>query len=157
MQQVPRRTVLTATGIAAGQVALGLPTAEGEESDSQAKQKIKVVVTGGHPDDPETGCGGTIARYTQQDHEVVVLYLTRGEAGVKGKTHEEAAAIRTEECQRACLILGAHPNLQAKLIVTRKSIYSVTKNSVNFWPKNHPTWFLRTGRFVNKTIAKRTC
>lgn len=115
MPQVPRRTVLTATGIAAGQVALGLPTAEGEESDSQAKQKLKVVVTGGHPDDPETGCGGTIARYSQQDHEVVVLYLTRGEAGVKGKTHEEAAAIRTEECQRACLILGAHPKFAGQI------------------------------------------
>ena len=37
------------------------------------------------------------------------LYLTRGEAGIKGKTHKEAAAIRTEESEKACAILKAKP------------------------------------------------
>jgi LmbE family N-acetylglucosaminyl deacetylase len=35
------------------------------------------VVTGGHPGDPECGCGGTIARYTEAGHEAVLLYLSR--------------------------------------------------------------------------------
>jgi histidyl-tRNA synthetase len=40
-------------------------------------------------------------------YDVVAVYLTKGESGVKGKTHEEAAAIRSEEAKNACKILGA--------------------------------------------------
>jgi LmbE family N-acetylglucosaminyl deacetylase len=40
---------------------------------------------------------------------VTVIYLTRGEAGIKGKSHDEAAAIRTGEAESACRILGAQP------------------------------------------------
>jgi LmbE family N-acetylglucosaminyl deacetylase len=71
--------------------------------------RLKVLVTGGHPDDPESGCGGAIARYVDSGHEVTILYLTRGEAGIKRKTHDEAAAIRTAEAIAACKILGARP------------------------------------------------
>ena len=72
-------------------------------------RSLKVIVVGGHPDDPESGCGGTMARFADAGHEVVALYLTRGEAGISGKTHDEAAAIRTAECLEACKILKARP------------------------------------------------
>ncbi|MCA6074492.1 PIG-L deacetylase family protein [Fulvivirga sedimenti] len=75
----------------------------------KSAEKMKILVTGAHPDDPETGCGGTIARYSQAGHDVTVLYLTRGEAGIPGTGHEEAAAIRTHEAEAACKILGAKP------------------------------------------------
>jgi len=74
-----------------------------------APRTLKVVCTGGHPDDPESGCGGTLARYIEAGHQVTILYLTRGEAGIAGKSHDEAAAIRTAECLAACKILGATP------------------------------------------------
>jgi LmbE family N-acetylglucosaminyl deacetylase len=48
-----------------------------------------------------------MARFADLGHEVVALYLTRGEAGIKGKSHADAAAIRTAECLEACKILGA--------------------------------------------------
>jgi N-acetylglucosamine malate deacetylase 1 len=48
-----------------------------------------------------------MARCADLGHEVVALYLTRGEAGIAGKTEAEAAAIRTAEAQRACAILKA--------------------------------------------------
>src|ERR1035441_5658231 len=70
---------------------------------------LKVVCVGGHPDDPESGCGGTLARYAAQGHAVTVIYLTRGEAGIPGKSHDEAALIRSAECVAACKILGAKP------------------------------------------------
>jgi LmbE family N-acetylglucosaminyl deacetylase len=70
---------------------------------------LKVVCVGGHPDDPESGCGGTLARYAEAGNRVSILYLTRGEAGVRGKSHDEAAAIRTAESEAACKILGAKP------------------------------------------------
>lgn len=68
---------------------------------------LKVVCTGGHPDDPESGCGGTLARYAGLGHAVTILYLTRGEAGIAGKSHDEAAAIRSAECEASCKTLGA--------------------------------------------------
>ena len=74
-----------------------------------AAPKLKVVVVGGHPDDPETGCGGTMVRYAQAGHDVVSLYLTRGEAGIEGKSHDESARIRTKEAEAACRVIGARP------------------------------------------------
>ncbi|MCC7498138.1 MAG: PIG-L family deacetylase [Bryobacterales bacterium] len=73
----------------------------------EAGEKLRVVVVGGHPDDPESGCGGTIARFTGSGHRVTIFYLTRGERGIPGKSLDEAAAIRTREAGEACRILGA--------------------------------------------------
>ena len=70
-------------------------------------RRLRVVCVGGHPDDPESGCGGTLARYAAAGHTVTVIYLTRGEAGIRGKAHDEAARIRSAECEAACKILGA--------------------------------------------------
>ena len=68
---------------------------------------LKVVVAGGHPGDPECGCGGTIARYTEAGHEVVLLYLNRGEGFCGGAPLSQCAEIRTAEAQTACRILNA--------------------------------------------------
>lgn len=62
-------------------------------------QKLKVVVAGGHPGDPEYGCGGTVARYTDLGHEVTLLYLNEG-----GPT-----GFRVAEAKQACEILKARP------------------------------------------------
>jgi LmbE family N-acetylglucosaminyl deacetylase len=70
---------------------------------------LSVVCVGAHPDDPESGCGGTLARYAAAGHRVTVFYLTRGEAGIPGKSHAEAASIRSAEAEAACKILGARP------------------------------------------------
>lgn len=90
-----------------GALALPLVAAAQAPSESPAPKPLKVVVVGGHPDDPESGAGGTMARLADAGHEVVALYLTRGEAGIRGKSHDEAAAIRTAECEKACKILKA--------------------------------------------------
>ncbi len=66
----------------------------------------KVLVIGAHPDDPESGCGGTIAVLKEKGYDVVCVYLTRGERGIPGKSLEEAAAIRTKESEESCKILG---------------------------------------------------
>ena len=81
----------------------------------QEPKKLKVIAAGGHPDDPESGAGGTIARYADLGHEAVHLYLTRGEAGIPGKTHEEAAAIRSAEIEKACAILKARPRFAGQI------------------------------------------
>ncbi len=73
-----------------------------------AAKKLKVVVTGGHPGDPEYGCGGTVAKYTDLGHEVTLVYLNRGEKGCPGETAKACGATRVGEAQKACEILKAH-------------------------------------------------
>src|SRR5207237_2447645 len=63
--------------------------------------RMTVVCVGGHPDDPESGCGGTLTRYAALGHAVTVVYLTRGERGISGKSLDEAAMIGTAECEAA--------------------------------------------------------
>jgi LmbE family N-acetylglucosaminyl deacetylase len=99
-----RRQFLVHSGIAAA----ALPAVAGA-ADASPRAALKVLVTGGHPDDPESGCGGTIARYADEGHDVAVLYLTRGEGGIRQKTHEQAATIRSAEAEKACRILKARP------------------------------------------------
>src|SRR5437899_186832 len=70
---------------------------------------LRIVCVGAHPDDPESGCGGTLARYAALGHTVTIVYLTRGERGIAGKSLDEAARIRTGECEAACKIIGAKP------------------------------------------------
>lgn len=80
-------------------------SAQEKEFANQSVGK-KVLVIGAHPDDPETGCAGTIAILKQKGYEVVCVYLTRGERGILNKTLEETAAIRTKESEESCKILG---------------------------------------------------
>ena len=68
---------------------------------------LKIVVAGGHPGDPECGCAGTIARYADLGHEVVLLYLNRGEGYCGGASLGRCAAIRTAEALDACQSLKA--------------------------------------------------
>lgn len=95
MHNVSRRVLLQSVG------AL-LPAAAVSHS-------VNVVVAGGHPGDPEYGCGGTIARYAQAGHSVTLLYLNRGDKGCPNKSGQECSGIRSAESTRACKILGAKP------------------------------------------------
>jgi len=78
-------------------------------SVSKPFKKMKIVCVGGHPDDPESGCGGALAKFSASGHDATIIYLTRGEAGIPGKSHDEAAAIRSKEAVEACKILNAKP------------------------------------------------
>jgi LmbE family N-acetylglucosaminyl deacetylase len=92
---------------AAGISLLSMPSLFSAQAKSA--KKIKIVCVGGHPDDPESGCGGTLAKFTGAGHEVTIIYLTRGEAGIPGKSHSEAADIRTKESLEAWKILQTKP------------------------------------------------
>ncbi|WP_018614472.1 PIG-L deacetylase family protein [Segetibacter koreensis] len=72
-------------------------------------EKKKIVCVGGHPDDPESGCGGTLARLAKSGHDVTIIYLTTGEAGIEGKSHAESADIRKQEAIKACDVIKAKP------------------------------------------------
>lgn len=82
---------------------------QGGPQPGYAKRKLKVIVAGGHPGDPEYGCGGTISLYSKRGDEVALLYLNRGQGGISHRSPEEAGAIRTAEANKACALLKARP------------------------------------------------
>jgi LmbE family N-acetylglucosaminyl deacetylase len=96
---------LATVGPAVAASALPIPSADAEP----AVAPLNILCVGAHPDDPESGCGGTLARYAALGHTVKIVYLTRGERGVTGKSLDDAARIRTAESNDACRIIGATP------------------------------------------------
>jgi LmbE family N-acetylglucosaminyl deacetylase len=111
-------------------------------------RRLKVVVTGGHPGDPEYGCGGTVARYTAAGNDVVLLYLNRGQKTCPDPDPE--ANPRVAEARKACEILHARavfaPQCDAHAIVDRphydefRDLLAAEKPDVVFthWPiDNH--------------------
>ncbi len=107
MKSSSRRTFFQQAAAGLGMLSLA-PSGLGA-GDGGGSKMLKVACVGGHPGDPEAGSGGTLARFAAAGHSVTNIYFTRGEAGVPGKTHDEAAAIRTAEAIAACAILGAKP------------------------------------------------
>src|SRR4051794_18825902 len=99
-----RRDLLGQTGSLGGVLALGVPPI------GAAQRKLKVVVTGGHPGDPEYGCGGTIARYADLGHEVVLLYLN--ESVPAGRPRD---GIRVAEAGKACEVLKARASFAGQV------------------------------------------
>jgi len=68
---------------------------------------MRVLAVGAHPDDLEILCGGTLARFVQEGHAVVMCHATRGDRGSFVHTSEEITAIRSVEARRAAEICGA--------------------------------------------------
>jgi LmbE family N-acetylglucosaminyl deacetylase len=95
--------------LAAAGFEQALPAAGQTAEPANPQRRLKIVCVGAHPDDPESGCGGTLARYAEAGHMVTAIYLTRGEAGIAGRAHAEAARVRTAEAEAACKILGVRP------------------------------------------------
>ena len=102
---VTRRDLLMNTGKLATGIAAGMPARKAVAADqpspgASTTRKLKVIVCGGHPGDPEYGCGGIIARLTKGGHHVSLLYLNEGD------WPPTSAATRLAEAKKACEILG---------------------------------------------------
>ncbi len=76
---------------------------------------MTIVAIGAHPDDPEEGAGGTLARFTAlrgnppTRERLVIVYVTSGGAGIAGTPAAEACKVREAEAREACKILNAEP------------------------------------------------
>jgi LmbE family N-acetylglucosaminyl deacetylase len=68
---------------------------------------VRVLAVGAHPDDLEILCGGTLARFAQEGHEVVMCNASLGNRGSYVHTSEEIARIRGDEARAAAAIAGA--------------------------------------------------
>ena len=77
-----RRDMLKVAGTAiAGATLLGAE-AFANEPTTNPKKTRKALIIGAHPDDPETGCGGTILMLRKAGWDVVSVYMTKGEGGI---------------------------------------------------------------------------
>ena len=105
MEPISRRNMLGKTGLLGTTLALSVPIFAEAQTREANRSKLKVIVTGGHPGDPEYGCGGTAGRYSDLGHDVVLLYLNRGEL----PDRPESKGARVGEAVKACDILKARP------------------------------------------------
>lgn len=79
--------------------------------------KMTILAIGAHPDDIEFGCGGTLIKYVDRGHRVILLVMTQGGQGGD-------AAQRFDEQEAARQIVGAHSvywgGLEDTLVQTNK-------------------------------------
>lgn len=118
------RPVLMALALA----SLGMPKAASGGPEAPART-LKVVVFGGHPDDPESGAGGLVAMLTRQGHEVILAYGTafRDDRRFFGRPEAE---VRRGEATAACKVLGAMPKFfpyaHEKLVADEPTLKAVS-------------------------------
>lgn len=74
----------------------------------EASTPARALAVFAHPDDPEVGCGGTLARWATRGCEVHLVIANRGDKGsFDADTDPDAlAAHRAEEVERAAAVLG---------------------------------------------------
>ncbi len=122
----------------------------------------KILVILAHPDDPEYFCGATIAKWTQEGHNVNYYLFTKGEKGINDnyRITKNIISIREKEQKYAAEVLGVKsvqylsykdgmlvPNLEARKNIVRiirelKPNIVVTCDPTNYYLNdnyiNHP-------------------
>jgi LmbE family N-acetylglucosaminyl deacetylase len=69
---------------------------------------MNILAIGAHPDDVETMCAGTLAKYASLGHKVFIATATNGNIGsARIPDMEEIARVRKEEAARSAAIIGA--------------------------------------------------
>ncbi len=68
---------------------------------------MRILAIGAHPDDVEFYCGGTLARYAQAGHVVIMAYATNGDKGHFRIPPAELARTREREARAAAAVIGA--------------------------------------------------
>jgi N-acetylglucosamine malate deacetylase 1 len=69
-------------------------------------------------------------------HDVVILYFTRGEVGIEGKSMKESAEIRTAESRKACEILKARPVFAGQIDGSTEVEGARCKEFRHLWKRN---------------------
>jgi LmbE family N-acetylglucosaminyl deacetylase len=116
-----RRNFIKLSAMGLGSVAMNPVTGMAKSAskllpaETSENKKMNIVCAGAHPGDPEFGCGGTMAKYSDAGHKVTFLYLTRGEASDPAKSFSEMAALRTKEADVSCDILNAKPQFAGQV------------------------------------------
>ena len=68
---------------------------------------MRVLAVGAHPDDIEVCCGGTVAKFASQGHEVIMCHAGAGDLGHFVIEPDELKAVRRKEAIAAAEVIGA--------------------------------------------------
>lgn len=68
---------------------------------------MNVLAIGAHPDDLEMQCGGTLARYAAEGHNVTMVHVSTGNVGHMVIPPAELIEIRAAEAKAAGALIGA--------------------------------------------------
>ena len=68
---------------------------------------MKVLAIGAHPDDVEILCGGTVAKFAKQGHEVFICHVCDGNKGSNVYSSEELVKMRRNEAIESAKLIGA--------------------------------------------------
>jgi LmbE family N-acetylglucosaminyl deacetylase len=68
---------------------------------------MRILAVGAHPDDLELCCGGTLAKYAAQGHEIGIAIMTDGATGHSHIPAEELVKMRRQEAQNSAAVIGA--------------------------------------------------
>lgn len=74
-------------------------------SQVDQEKKLRIVIFGAHPDDPDKA-GGTAFRWSQMGYDVLMVSVTNGDAGHQTIKAKELAKIRREEARKAGEVIG---------------------------------------------------
>jgi LmbE family N-acetylglucosaminyl deacetylase len=129
-----------------------------------------ILVIGAHPDDPEFGCGGTVAKYISEGATAYYLICTNGARGSRNQDvkSENLAEQRKKEQENAAKIIGVKEvffldhgdgELEADLSLKEEIVKIIRKLKPDIVFTHDPSWFYYVAgdfAFVNHTDHRET-
>ncbi len=97
---------MTSESVAVAEATPGTAPAA-QEIQKEIRRK-RVVVFEAHGDDMEFAAGGTIAKFTDRGHQVILIVATDNDKGSFELTADELRAVRDKELHGAARVLGIH-------------------------------------------------
>ena len=68
---------------------------------------MKILAIGAHSDDVEIGCGGTLLKWKDQGHDIVILTITDSEYTIPTNCFTRTVEVAKAEAEEAAKIIGA--------------------------------------------------
>jgi len=83
------------------------PAVAAAQPPSLELHRLNILAVGAHPDDLELLCAGTLARYADQGHTIIMAVFTCGDMGDLKVPPAELGCLRKSEAEASAAILGA--------------------------------------------------
>lgn len=125
---------------------------------------MNILAVGAHPDDVEIFCGGTLAKYKAQGHNIFIAMTTSGNQGSNRYDREEIAAIREKEQLEAAKVFGAKVRFMRyddqgvfDIPETRRSVINAIRWAnpdviLTHYPYDGSTDHAMTGKIVSEVL-----
>lgn len=132
--------------------------------------KKVILVVAAHPDDPEFGCGGTVAKYISEGATAYYLICTNGARGSRGNDIKSEKLInnRKKEQLAAAKVIGAKEvffldhsdgELEADLYLKEEIVKFIRKIKPDVVITHDPNWIYEVGEdfsFINHNDHRKT-